>query len=115
MAGKPLIVSETGAGALPGYRDPIRRAKWSEERQSDILGELISTYAFHSRNSGLFLWQFCDVRVDEAWAIQRPRSMNNKGVVDEQRRPKLAFDTVKQAFARKTAELPTGLRRPRDS
>ncbi|HEY3234759.1 MAG TPA: glycoside hydrolase family 2 TIM barrel-domain containing protein [Polyangiaceae bacterium] len=98
MARKPLIVSETGAGALPGYLDPIRRAKWSEERQADILNEMIRAYGRHPRLSGLFIWQFCDVRVDEARAIGRPRCMNNKGVVDEHRRPKLAYPLVQELF-----------------
>jgi beta-glucuronidase len=106
MAGKPLIVSETGAGALPGYRDPIRRAKWSEERQADILEELTSAYAEHPRLCGLFIWQFCDVRVDESWAMGRPRTMNNKGVVDEYRRPKLAYETIKARFRKLTAPRP---------
>lgn len=114
MAGKPLIVSETGAGALPGYRDPIRRAKWSEERQAEILTELVRAYAGHPRVCGLFVWQFCDVRVDESWAPARPRCMNNKGVVDEYRRPKLGYDAVKAAFADASSRLAPALR-PRTS
>jgi beta-glucuronidase len=98
MANKPMIVSETGAGGLPGYHDPIRRAKWSEERQAEILAEVVGAYLEHPRLCGLFVWQFCDVRVDESWAHVRPRTMNNKGVVDEHRRPKLAFATLKSLF-----------------
>jgi beta-glucuronidase len=98
MAGRPLIISEFGAGALPGYHDPVRRAKWSEERQAEILDELLATYLDHPRISGLFIWQYCDVRVDETLAPGRPRCMNNKGVVDEHRRPKRAYEVVKQHF-----------------
>ncbi len=96
--GKPLIFSEFGAGAIPGFHDPFRRAKWSEERQCDILHEQLTALMGMERVSGVYIWQFCDVRVDESWAHSRPRTMNNKGIVDEYRRPKMAFETVRECF-----------------
>ncbi|MCC5835550.1 MAG: beta-galactosidase [Opitutales bacterium] len=98
LRSRPLILSEFGGGAIPGYRDPIRRAKWSEERQADILAECLEVYLNHPKVVGVFIWQFCDIRVDPSWAMRRPRTMNNKGIVDEHRRPKLAFETVKRMF-----------------
>jgi len=98
LADRPLMVSEFGAGAIPGFRDPIRKGKWSEERQCDLLEELLADYTAHPRVEGLFIWQFCDIRVDESWAMKRPRTMNNKGIVDEYRRPKLAAAVVKRYF-----------------
>ncbi len=98
LAERPLLVSEFGAGAIPGFRDPIRKGKWSEERQCELLDELLADYTTHPRIEGLFIWQFCDIRVDESWAMQRPRTMNNKGIVDEYRRPKLAFEVVRHYF-----------------
>lgn len=97
-AGKPVIISEIGAGAIPGYHDPLRRAKWSEERQADILREQLSDVLPQPRVRGLYVWQLADVRVDESWFAGRPRTMNNKGVLDEYRRPKMACAAVKQAF-----------------
>ncbi len=47
---------------------------------------------------GVYIWQFCDVRVSEEWFGTRPRTMNNKGIVDEYRRRKLAYDVVKRIF-----------------
>ncbi|MBQ8821363.1 MAG: hypothetical protein IJZ82_01855 [Lachnospiraceae bacterium] len=97
-AGKPVIVSEFGAGAIYGNRDRTR-AKWSEERQADIIKENLLAYAEDDRLSGTFIWQFADCRVtQEEWFAVRPRSYNNKGVVDEYRRPKEAFDVVKELF-----------------
>ena len=96
--GKPLIVSEIGAGAIYGYHDPLGETKWSEERQCSILKEQITVVLADPDVCGLFLWQFADVRVDEEWFMQRPRTFNNKGVVDEFRRPKLAYQTVKTLF-----------------
>ena len=97
-AGKPVIVSEIGAGAIYGFHDPFGEAKWSEERQCRILEEQLRAVLSHPDVSGVFLWQFADVRVDEEWAMARPRTHNNKGVVDEHRRPKLAYQTVKKKF-----------------
>ena len=48
------------------------------------------------------VWQFADCRVtEEEWFSTRARCHNNKGVVDEYRRPKFAFDTVKEMFQSK--------------
>jgi beta-glucuronidase len=38
---------------------------------------------------------------EEEWFSTRARCHNNKGVVDEYRRPKFAFDTVKEMFQSK--------------
>ena len=46
----------------------------------------------------MIVWQFADVRVDESWFSSRPRCMNNKGLVDEYRRPKLAYAAVREVF-----------------
>jgi len=96
---KPLIISEIGAGAVYGCHDPIGEAKWSEERQCTILREQITTVLNHPACSGIFIWQFADVRVDEGWAMGRPRTHNNKGVVNEYRQPKMAYRLVKELFA----------------
>ena len=98
---RPVIVSEIGAGAIYGFHDPFGQAKWSEERQCAILKEQIEAVLSDARVCGIFLWQFADVRVSEEWAIQRPKTTNNKGVVDEYRRPKMAYGVVKQLFGEK--------------
>lgn len=96
---KPIIVSEIGAGALYGYHDPLVAPKWSEERQCTILEEQIEAVLANPKCSGVFLWQFADCRVTEEWAMHRPKTHNNKGVVDEYRRPKMSHATVKKLFA----------------
>ncbi len=49
---------------------------------------------------GVFIWQFADCRITEdgGWFWARAKCRNNKGVVDEFRRPKIAYDTVKELF-----------------
>lgn len=98
--GKPVIVSEFGAAAIYGYRDR-GRSKWSEERQADIIEENIEVYKEDERLTGIFIWQFADCRVTEegGWFASRARCHNNKGVVDEYRRPKEAYDVVKKMFS----------------
>lgn len=100
-ADKPIIVSEVGAAAIYGYRDRTH-CKWSEEGQSDILRDNLDVYLNDDRISGVFVWQFADCRVTEEgeWFQSRARCHNNKGVVDEYRRPKIAYDTVQELFGR---------------
>lgn len=95
---KPVIVSEFGAAALYGYRDR-GHCKWSEERQADIIRENLEVYKEDERLTGTFIWQFADCKVtEEEWFPSRVRCHNNKGVVDEYRRPKEAYDVVKEYF-----------------
>jgi beta-glucuronidase len=94
-SGKPVILSEFGAGALYGCRQR-HRAKWSEEYQADVLDESLRVYLNHPDVCGAAIWQFCDVRVCGPLWRGRPRTMNNKGVVDEHRRPKLAYEAVRR-------------------
>lgn len=108
MKDKPLIMSEFGGGALPGFHDPVRQALWSEERQDIVLQKNLEVYMNHPRNSGVFIWQFCDCRVDEGFAMGRPRTYNNKGIVDEYRRPKLAYGTVQKFFREKVKSIRYG-------
>ena len=95
--GKPFIVSEIGAGGIYGYRTDSE-CKWSEERQAKILDKQLEVVLSDEDIAGVFIWQFSDVRVDESWFGMRPRCENNKGIVDEYRRKKLAFETVKRRF-----------------
>lgn len=97
-AGKPVIISEIGAGAISGYHDPLGRVKWSEERQCDLLRAQVSAVMARQECVGVFIWQLADCRVDESWFGTRPGTRNNKGVVDAYRRPKLAYETVKELF-----------------
>ncbi|MDD2214249.1 MAG: glycoside hydrolase family 2 TIM barrel-domain containing protein [Oscillospiraceae bacterium] len=95
--GKPFLITETGAGAIYGYRTPSQ-AKWSEEYQAQALRDQLAAVFNQPGCSGVYVWQFCDVRVSREWFSSRPRSMNNKGVVDEYRRPKLSYAVVQDCF-----------------
>lgn len=95
---KPVILSEIGAGAIYGWRDPLN-SFWSEGYQADYLDEVCRYFASHPRLNGLVLWQFCDGRTYAApRALGRPRAFNNKGTFDEYRRAKPAAEVVKRHF-----------------
>jgi beta-glucuronidase len=95
--GKPVIMSEFGAGAIYGTRQR-QESRWSEEYQSAVLRESLDIYLQHAQVSGAFIWQFSDCRITNKMWGARPRTMNNKGIVDEYRRPKLAYNVVKECM-----------------
>lgn len=98
QAGKdcPLIISEIGAGAIPGWRD-AHGGRWTEQYQTRLLDTVIRhLFAARADCTGLAIWQFCDIRTSELPTMQiaRPRGYNNKGLLDEFRRPKEAYHLV---------------------
>lgn len=103
--GKPVILSEFGAGAIYGYRHP-KAERWTEEYQVIAIEQCLNSYLNHPDIIGSAIWQFCDVRTTQFGIDQcgpwktRPRCNNNKGIVDEYRRPKLAYAKVKELFTK---------------
>ena len=104
-ADKPFFMTEFGAAAIYGYRDRSL-CRWSEEYQAKLLKDTLDVYMNEDAISAVFIWQFADCRVTDEktkeadrWWATRARCHNNKGVVDEYRRPKLAYDVVKEMFA----------------
>jgi beta-glucuronidase len=98
--GKPLIISEIGAGALYGWHDPLE-GHWSEAFQAEIVDKALAAILSNPRFSGVSIWQFCDCRTYTGTprAVGRPRSFNNKGILDEYRRPKRAYEVVEKWFS----------------
>ncbi len=97
---KALIISEIGAAAVPGWRD-WNEERWSEQYQARLL-ETVIRHLFIDRDrfGGLSIWQFCDIRTGGGLPrmLTRARGFNNKGVMDEYRRPKMAYEVVKKLF-----------------
>jgi beta-glucuronidase len=96
---KPMIMSEFGADGFYGFRSPLR-VKGTEERQADIIEHNLAAYVTRPYLSGMFIWQFCDCRVTESlgWLMTRACTKNSKGIVDEYRRPKLAYSIVQKYY-----------------
>ena len=70
------------------------------ELQSEIDG-LAATVAMANGNiTGLALWQFSDIKVDQSnSSTGRPGGINNKGIVSQLREPKLAATTVATIYS----------------
>jgi beta-glucuronidase len=96
-AGKPLLISEIGAGAIYGHRSN-NEEKWTEEFQEKILSEQLESILSDTDLTGVIIWQYADCRVDSGWFPGRPKCQNNKGIVDIYRREKLAFKRVKEIY-----------------
>jgi len=95
---KPVVVTEFGAGAVPGDRSHEAR-KWSESYQADLLGDCVDLFRAHDAVAGFTVWQFCDTLTNPDRAMSRPRTRNNKGILDEYRRPKEAYRTLRDRLA----------------
>lgn len=90
LSGKPVIISEIGAAAMIGDHSGRR---WSEEYQKQMVECAVRLALTHPDCSGILIWQFCNTPVDDNLRIMtRPRGYNNKGLVDEYRRPKQAWN-----------------------
>jgi len=96
-SGKPFLVTEIGAGGLYGYRNAYH-SKWTEEYQAQALEKQLAAVLSYKDCIGVYIWQFCDIRISDECFAGRPRTMNNKGIVDEYRRAKLAYDVVKRIY-----------------
>ncbi len=105
IAGKPIpfLISEIGADAIYGWRDR-HETRWSEQYQAKLLDEACRIALERDDVAGLSIWLFADYRggeeLDEGHGhiLRRGRGYNNKGVVDEYRRPKLSYECVKRRF-----------------
>ena len=104
---KPLVMSEFGAGAIYGHRETEAEVTWSEDYQYEYLDYTLDLFQKHGRLNGALVWQYCDIRAGTRTcesgirrALSRPRSFNNKGIVNEYRKPKLAYYAVKKAFSK---------------
>ncbi|CAE7939541.1 GUSB [Symbiodinium necroappetens] len=92
---KPLLITEAGAGGLFGHHGPTEE-KWTEEFQSLLMQMHYLSVFTNPKIAGLALWQFADIPIDRLVSTddQRPRGLNNKGVVSLSRMPKLAFQAL---------------------
>jgi beta-glucuronidase len=98
FAEKPVIISEIGAEALYGWRD-AHHDFFTEEYQAEYLRTAALEALENPRCSGIALWHFSDARTyGGGRSLKRPRAFNNKGTLDEYRRPKLAYAAVRALF-----------------
>jgi beta-glucuronidase len=104
QAAKPYILSKIGAEALYGWRDSLN-GFFTEEYQAKYLETVVREVEQNPRIAGVALWHFSDARTYSGGrALMRPRAFNNKGTLDEYRRPKQAYDAVKSVWCSITSQ-----------
>ncbi len=95
--GKPMVISEFGAGAKAGFRSP-EALLWSEEYQASVYRAQLDMLQHSPLVQGMSPWVLKDFR-----AALRPLNgiqefYNRKGLVDEQGNRKLAFQVLSDFY-----------------
>ncbi len=97
LPARPMIMSEFGAAAIYGKRD-FDTEIWSENYQAKLLDYCIRLFFSDEKFAGCYIWHFADARTSFQ-NLNRARGFNNKGIFNEYRKPKLAYDAVKKAYS----------------
>jgi beta-glucuronidase len=85
--GKPLLMAEFGADAIPGHHAQPPEM-FSEEYQAAMLARYIELLRQKPYVIGEHVWNMCDFKTSQG--ITRAGALNYKGVFTRDRRPKLA-------------------------
>lgn len=96
LPARPMIMSEFGAAAIYGKRD-FDTEIWSENYQAELLDYCIRLFLSDEKFGGCYIWHFADARTSFK-NLNRARGYNNKGILNEYRKPKLAYDAVKKVY-----------------
>ena len=105
---KPIMVSESGCGAVYGCHDPNASVS-TEECQDEYLRDILETLWRNPDVAGFSIWQMNDGRTRERHCAKTVSSFfggSVAGVFDQMRRPKLSAATVRRFF---TEEVPANL------
>ena len=94
---KPLIMSEFGCAAMAGCHDD-ENILWCEENQAKQITNCLKLFHEHPAVAGSFIWQFFDMRTCLQAGLNRARGFNNKGIMNEFRKPKLAYYAVQKCY-----------------
>lgn len=97
-ADKPLLFSEFGADALAGFRDPVRRRKFSEDYQADYYRATLAMAANVPTLRGMSPWVLKDFRSPRREHPVYQNGWNRKGLVSEMGRRKLAFEVLAEHY-----------------
>lgn len=97
----PVLMTEFGGAGVFGDSGWEPRL-FSEDYQADLLSRSLRLFRSDSKISGTYVWQFADTRAQLQSHLphfrDRARSFNNKGLLNEYRKPKLAYRVVKGIY-----------------
>lgn len=94
---KPIIMSEFGCAAIYGDHT-FTNIRWTEEYQAEMLEKALTTFHNDPMVSGFYIWQYADMRTCWEAGMTRARGFNNKGIVNEHRKPKTSYFAVKKLY-----------------
>ncbi|TBL81267.1 glycoside hydrolase family 2 protein [Paenibacillus thalictri] len=98
---KPVLMTEFGAAGIFGDVGWEPRL-FSEDYQAHVVSTALRIFKEDPRIGGTYIWQFSDVRADLKSSgthfRDRARSFNNKGLVNEYRKPKQVYRTVRDIY-----------------
>jgi beta-glucuronidase len=92
---KPLLMTEFGADALPGWHAQ-QPEMFSEEYQAEFLARYIELFEQKPYIVGQHVWNLCDFKTGQS--IRRVGGLNLKGVFTRDRQPKLAAHRLRQLW-----------------
>ena len=95
LGDKPVMMSEFGVPALYG-NSSFDKEKWSMEYQAEYLQNVIELCKNEDGVCGTAIWHLFDFPSNKD--IAKARSYNNKGILNEYRKPKLSYYTVKELY-----------------
>jgi beta-glucuronidase len=93
--GKPLIVTEFGADAVPGHHAQPPEM-FSEEFQAELLIRYLELFKTKPYIVGEHIWNLCDFKTGQSPI--RMGSLNMKGIFTRDRRPKLAAHRIRELW-----------------
>jgi beta-glucuronidase len=98
---RPVLMTEFGGAGIFGDVGWEPRL-FSEDYQAKIVTEALAIFRDDPKIGGTFIWQFADTRGDLKSNSKnfrdRARSFNNKGLVNEYRKPKQSFREVRRIY-----------------
>ena len=100
---KPIVYSEFGAAAIYGNHT-FDCIKWSEEYQAKLFDYCLTLFHKTPEIKGTFIWQFTDIRTCREMGNDRARGFNNKGILNEYRKPKMGYFKVRENYTKFASE-----------
>jgi beta-glucuronidase len=94
--GKPIILTEFGADAVPGMHS-YPPEMFSEEYQAEYLEHHVQMLRTRPYMIGEHVWNMCDFKTPQS--IRRVAGLNFKGVFTRDRRPKMAAFKLRELWA----------------
>lgn len=92
--GRPIMLTEFGADALPGVHN-LPGELWTEEYQADLLREIIGVARRSGFICGEHVWSFADFRTGQNYTRAYG---NHKGVFTRDRQPKRAAHVLRELW-----------------